>query len=88
MKPSLILNPDTAPMLTTEELMKAIPSFDWTGGHSGRILSKEEATKLEELWSKFLKEHHDDVDGVNMNAIDPFSCGLLFREVWQSVLLG
>ena len=70
MKPSLVLNPDTAPMLTTEELMKAIPTFDWTGGHSGRILSKEEAMKLEELWSKFLKEHQKDVDGVNMNAID------------------
>ena len=70
MKPSLILNPDTAPMLTSEELKKAIPSFDWTGGHSGRILSKEEAMKLEELWSKFLKEHQKDVDGVNMNAID------------------
>ena len=62
--------PDTAPMLTTEELMKAIPTFDWTGGHSGRILSKENAMKLEGLWSKYLKKHQDDVDGVNMNAID------------------
>ena len=70
MKPSLILNPDTAPMLTSEELMKAIPTFDWTGGHSGRILSKEDAIKLEELWSKFLEKHQDDVDSVNMNAID------------------
>ena len=70
MKPSLILNPDKAPMLTTEELMKAIPTFDWTGGHSGRILTKEDAMKLEELWSKFLEKHQDDVDGENMNAID------------------
>lgn len=70
MKPSLILNPNNAPMLSTDELMKAIPTFDWTGGHSGRILSKEEAMKLEELWSKFLKEHQNNVDGLNMNAID------------------
>ena len=70
MQPNLILNPDTAPMLTTEELMKAIPTFDWTGGHSGRILSKENAMKLEGLWSKYLKKHQDNVDGVNMNAID------------------
>ncbi len=71
MKPNVILNPDTAPMVTTEELQVAIPTFDWTGGHSGRILSKDEAMKLEELWSKFLEQHQDDVDGDNMNAINP-----------------
>lgn len=71
MKPNVILNPNTAPMLTTEELQKAIPTFDWTGGHSSRILSEEQAKALENLWSKFLEEHEEDVDGVNMNAINP-----------------
>ncbi len=68
MKPNVILNPDTAPMLTADELTKAIPTFDWTGGHSGRILSKDEAMKLEELWHQYVEKHKDDVDGVNMNA--------------------
>lgn len=71
MKPNVILNPDTAPMLTTEELQKAISTFDWTGGHSGRVLSEEQAKTLEELWSNFLKNHKEDLDGVNMNAIFP-----------------
>lgn len=70
MDPNVILNSDTTPMLTTEVLMKAIPTFDWTGGHSGRILSETEARKLEELWSEFLENHKDYVDGVNMDAID------------------
>ncbi len=68
MTPNVILNPDTAPMLTTAELAEAIPTFDWTGGHSGRILSKDEAMKLEQLWQQFVDNHKDDVDGVNMNA--------------------
>lgn len=75
MKPNVILNSDSTPMITTEELMKAIPSFDWTGGHSGRLLSEAEARKLEELWNDFLENHKDDIDGINMDALDIHFCG-------------
>jgi len=52
-----ILDPETQPIITTEELQKFIPSFDWTGGHSGRLLTKEETKKLNKLWDKYYKEH-------------------------------
>lgn len=70
MIPNLILNPETAPMITTEQLQKAIPSFDWTGGHSGRLLSLDEAKTLESLWANYIGKNTNQVDGVNMNYID------------------
>ena len=70
MIPNLILNPETAPMLTTMELQEAIPSFDWSGGHSGRLLTEDEARTLETLWQQFIVKHKDDIDGINMNAIN------------------
>ncbi|MEE1093016.1 MAG: hypothetical protein UHZ01_08065 [Prevotella sp.] len=69
MIPNLILNPDKAPMITTEQLLKAIPTFDWTGGRSGRLLSLQEAQALESLWQKYFNENADKADGVTMNAI-------------------
>lgn len=67
MLPNVILNPDNSPMITTEELQKAIPSFDWTGGHSGRLLSQEDAQKLETIWAGFLKKNEDRIDGEIFN---------------------
>lgn len=69
MLPNVILDPEKAPMLTNEELYKAIPSFEWKGGHSGRLLAQEDAKKLEELWAKFIQENEDSVDGVTMNVV-------------------
>lgn len=68
MLPNVILNPEEAPMVRTEKLQKAIPSFDWTGGHSGRLLLQEEAQKLEALWSDFLKKNEDRIDGETFNV--------------------
>ena len=70
MIPNLILNPDTVSMITTEQLQKAIPSFDWTGGHSGRLLSLDEAKTLESLWTNYIGKNTNQVDGINMNYID------------------
>ena len=69
MVPNLILNPETAPMVTTKELQEAIPSFDWSGGHSGRMLTEDEARKIENLWHQFMEKHKGQIDGVNINAI-------------------
>ena len=52
-----VIDPDILPILSTEVLSENIPSFDWSGGHSGRLLPTEEAEKLEQLWSEFLDEH-------------------------------
>lgn len=68
MLPNVILDPDEAPMVTTAELQKAIPSFDWTGGHSGRLLSPEDARKLETLWAAYLRKNEDRIDGETFNV--------------------
>ncbi len=68
MLPNVILNPEEAPMITTEQLSEAIPSFVWTGGHSGQILDKEDAAKLEIMWKDFLVKNEESVDGWKFNV--------------------
>lgn len=55
-------DPVSEPILKTSELKKAIPDFNWEGGHSGRKLTTEQAKTLDALWIKHLKEHKDVVD--------------------------
>lgn len=43
-------DPDGEPFITTEELQKAIPDFDWEKGHSGELLTEEQAYALDKLW--------------------------------------
>ena len=52
-----VIDPDLLPILSTELLSKKIPSFDWSGGPSGRVLPVKEAKKLERLWKKFLEQN-------------------------------
>ena len=72
MVPNVILDPEKAPMITTAELEKAIPGFQWSGGHSGRILPPADARKLEEMWQDYLKKNHDAIDGKTLNAFNQF----------------
>ena len=54
MKPLTMLDSERAPMLiTTDELSEKIPGFDWKEGHSGMILSDEQAAKLEVIWDRY-----------------------------------
>lgn len=46
-------------LLTPQELTKEIPDVNWFGGHSGRLLSEEDAKKLDALWDKYLAENPD-----------------------------
>lgn len=52
-----VIDPDFLPILSTDELTNQIPSFDWNGGHSGRLLPEKDAEKLEELWASFLERN-------------------------------
>lgn len=52
-----IIHPDRCHMLTSEELEKEIPDFNWRGGHSGLLLNPEQAEKLDKIWEKYLKEN-------------------------------
>ncbi len=54
--PDFILHPDRCPILTTESLAAAMPDFDWTGGHSGVVLPKEYAGKLNNMWLSLLEQ--------------------------------
>jgi hypothetical protein len=49
------INPETTPILTTKQLEQAIPDFDWRGGHSGLMLTEEQASKLHTLFAEYLK---------------------------------
>lgn len=51
-----MLHPEKTPLLTPEVLAKEIPDFKWDGGHSGRILTGEQAEKLYMLWDDYLTE--------------------------------
>lgn len=48
-----MVDTEVAPHISTEQLIEAIPGFDWTGGHSGRVLNEAMAAKLEELWAEY-----------------------------------
>lgn len=52
--PNVLLNPDTVPILTCEELQRAIPDFEWSKGHSGLVLNDDQAQNLDTLWKDFL----------------------------------
>ena len=63
---SHMIHPDKSPLLlTTEELSKAMPSFNWEEGHSGMILDDITAMRLSEAWHDYVEKVHqmaEDVD--------------------------
>ena len=59
LEPDVMIHPEFLPILTTNELMNEIPTFDWTGGHSGRLLDDAFAEKLESLWKTFVEKNEE-----------------------------
>ena len=53
-------HPDYEHVLTAEQLEKEIGDFDWRAGHSGVLLTEQQAEALELLWTKFLCDHRDN----------------------------
>lgn len=60
-----VMNSLTAPIITLEQLQRAIPGFKWDGGHSGRVLRAGWAKKLEKMWENYLQEHPEVFKGKN-----------------------
>lgn len=69
MTPNFIADPESTRIITTQDLQKAIPSFDWSGGRSGRLLTEEQAKQLEELISPYLQQFANNVDGITVNGL-------------------
>jgi len=59
-KAQIMINPDTFPLLTSEELYESVPDFDWFGGHSGVVLNKKQTEELKALWEKYLQNSRDE----------------------------
>ena len=82
-----IVHPDHEPILTTEELAKEIPDFEWNGGHSGRLLDKLSAGKLELLWQTYIaknKQIFDEGDAELDVFIEEGAC-LLVNEYLKRI---
>lgn len=46
---TMILNPYEGHIIPTSVLQEVAPDFDWSGGHSGRILAEKDATAVQRL---------------------------------------
>lgn len=68
MTPNFIADPEEAEIITTKQLKEAIPSFDWNGGHSGRLLTEEQARQLEDLLAPYLSKFVNNVDEETVNG--------------------
>lgn len=49
-----MINPDAYPILTSAGLKQAIPDFDWSGGHSGIVLTETQCEELERQWREYM----------------------------------
>lgn len=58
----IMINPDAFPLLDSFALAQAIPDFDWKGGHSGLVLTDEQAERLEGRWSEYLQSQAEYFD--------------------------
>ena len=49
-----VFHPERVSVIKSEELEREIPFVDWREGHSGELLSKDDAERLELLWRDFV----------------------------------
>ncbi len=47
---------DAQSPICIEELEKVVPGIDWRRGHSGELLSSEDADRLNELWNNIMEQ--------------------------------
>lgn len=58
---SNMIHPERTPLLlTTGELTKAIPDFNWKERHSGEMLNDVQSAKLDEVWQDYIERTHVD----------------------------
>ena len=68
-----LIHPEKATILDTEDLSESFDGIEWTGGHSGTLLSAKDAYHLEKLFDKYLvdnrKQFEDSDKAVTLDEI-------------------
>lgn len=90
---SIIVDANTEPYITLEQLQEAIPDFDWVHGHSGEKLSDEVSLKLDALFRDWMREHWDFTEAffkrqdmvIDPKAEDRILNLELFRDICQEM---
>lgn len=54
MIPDCMVHPDKTQIISTQSLDEELPGVNWNEGHSGVLLSNEQASKFDELWHNYL----------------------------------
>ena len=49
-----VFHPERVGIIPTEELERELPHIDWRKGHSGQLLDKEDAVRLELMWRDYV----------------------------------
>lgn len=49
-----VFHPERVGIIPTEELERELPNIDWRKGHSGQLLDKESAERLELMWRDYV----------------------------------
>lgn len=52
-----VFHPERTDIISTEELERELPHLDWRKGHSGQMLDKEDAVRLELMWRDFMGQN-------------------------------
>ena len=54
MIPDCMVHPDKTEIISTQSLDEELPGVNWNEGHSGVLLTNEQAGKFDELWQQFI----------------------------------
>lgn len=58
-EPEVLIESSKAPHISLKALEHYFPKFEWSGGHSGRVLPPEYAGLLEKIWFEHLYRNRD-----------------------------
>ena len=54
MIPDCMVHPDKTEIISTQSLDEELPGVNWNEGHSGVLLTNEQAGKFDELWHNYM----------------------------------
>ena len=88
LQPDYLFDTEKVTTLTDDFLTESFPQFDWTKGHSGRMLQPEVAALLEECWEKVLVMNRENLENghkwaVARDVFRRFPTVELFRAHYQ-----